>query len=154
MTGAHGRHVETPKEPRHSGERSDNLFHGGQGTPSGEDSSLHIQRNGNREGKPMQGNLEGSVPVSPRAASNKLWKESKRADTGSGGWVLAVLQAKRPVIYPVRDHGLLKLKVLDLSNFGFWRNPAAAWRRSAGEAGRDLDELPGARAPATPAGPV
>lgn len=77
--------------------------------------------------------------------------------TGSGGWTLAALQAKHPIIYPARDYGLLKLKVLDLSNliqFGFWRNPAAAWRRSAGEAGAELDELPGARVPATRAGPV
>lgn len=31
--------------------------------------------------------------------------------TGSGGWILAVLQAKHPVIYPARDHAFLKLKL-------------------------------------------
>lgn len=37
----------------------------GQGTPSGgEDSSLHIQRNGDREGTLVPGNPEGSIAVS------------------------------------------------------------------------------------------
>lgn len=103
---AHGRHVETPpRNQRTRGKEVASSISRGQGTPSGGDSSLHIQRNGDREGKLVQGNLKGSITVSSKTTGSKMRMQSKCGMTwelqkmrGSGGWILSVLQAERPVV--------------------------------------------------------